>query len=219
MTTLIPLTTSPRAAGAVGVEAAAVAHELLEDVGTRWPHVQTAGAVARRLAILFPRDEADLLVAAATAHDIGYAPSIARTGFHPLDGALFLRREGFPERMASLVAHHSLAHLTADLHGIDDLDHQFGREDSLLADALVFADMHAAPAGRMIPAEQRLADIARRHTHPRVELRDSLLRASIARVELALARSTRHPCTPGAAPRRVPEPPVPRLPSPPRVAS
>ncbi len=201
------------------MEAEAVAHELLRDVGTRWLHVQTAGAVARRLSVLFPRDEAELLVAASTAHDIGYAPAIARTGFHPLDGALFLRREGFPERMASLVAHHSLAHLTADLHGIHDLGEQFRREESLLADALVYADMHSAPGGWMIPAGQRLADIARRHTHPLVPLRDSLLRASIARVERALALLPHDRRPSGPPPGDVLRVPGPTPADPARVAS
>jgi HD superfamily phosphodiesterase len=33
----------------------------------------------------------DLLEAAAWLHDIGYSPEIAVSGFHPLDGARYLR--------------------------------------------------------------------------------------------------------------------------------
>ena len=40
----------------------------------------------------------DDLVAAAWLHDIGYAPELVETGFHPLDGARYLRREGLMNR-------------------------------------------------------------------------------------------------------------------------
>ena len=45
---------------------------------------------ARGLAPVLGAD-ADLLEAAAWLHDIGYAPSLVATGFHPLDGARYLR--------------------------------------------------------------------------------------------------------------------------------
>ncbi|MGB7961368.1 MAG: HD domain-containing protein [Propionicimonas sp.] len=184
----------------VAVEAVSI--ELLAYVGTRLAHVRTAGRLARSLSRLFEPDEAELLVAAATLHDIGYAPRIARTGFHPLDGAVFLRAEGFPDRLASLVAHHSHAVMTAEHHGVCDLAEQFPREDSLLSDALVFADMHSAPDGSIIPAERRLADIVGRHTHPAVQARDRSLRTSIARIECALTEASPRAVTlPGPAGR------------------
>ncbi|MGB8019613.1 MAG: HD domain-containing protein [Candidatus Nanopelagicales bacterium] len=168
------------------MQAEVVSRELLGDVGTKLAHVQTAARVAGHLSVLFDPTEAELLVAAATLHDIGYSPRIARTGFHPLDGAVFLRAEGFNDRLAALVAHHSWAVLTAGLHGIDDLAEQFPPEHSLLADALVYADMHSAPDGRMIPAGQRLADIALRHPQEGSAERALMLRAAMARVGAAL---------------------------------
>lgn len=167
-------------------EARSLAHALLHDQGTRWVHVETAGSVAARLTHLFDLEEAALLVAAATLHDIGYSARVVRTGFHSLDGALFLRAEGYPERLARLVAHHSWAVLTAPENGVHDLEHQFKREDSLLADALAFSDMHSAPSGEFIEPEARLADIARRHVSPVQAARAGMLRASIARVNSAL---------------------------------
>ncbi|MGB7980151.1 MAG: HD domain-containing protein [Candidatus Nanopelagicales bacterium] len=167
-------------------EVEALSRELLAAEGTRLPHVQTAGFVASRLAVLFDPEEAELLVAAATLHDIGYSQRIARTGFHPLDGGVFLRAEGYPDRLARLVANHSLAVLTADEHGIHDLAEQFPQEEGLLADALAYADMHSAPDGQIIPVERRLADIARRHDD-RLEIpRAGQLRAAMARVGAAL---------------------------------
>lgn len=187
MMTTSPLSTRP-STGRVpsAAEAQGLSHDLLAGVGTRLPHVCTAGRVAARLAVLFDAEESALLVAAATLHDVGYSPRIAHSGFHPLDGAAFLAAEGFDPRLAGLVAHHSLAGLTADAHGVFDLEDRFPREQSLLVDALVYADMHSAPDGRMIPAEQRLADIAARHSHPLVNTRAALLRASMARVGTAL---------------------------------
>jgi HD superfamily phosphodiesterase len=58
-----------------------------------------------------------VLIAAAYLHDIGYAPTLARTGFHPLDGAVHLRELG-EERLAGLVAHHSGAETEARLRGL-----------------------------------------------------------------------------------------------------
>lgn len=164
-------------------EAEALARELLWDHGTRWPHVQTAGFVATGVAHLFDADEAALLVAAATLHDIGYSARARQTGFHPLDGALHLRDQGYPVRLAGLVAHHSWAVLTAPQHGVHDLTDQFPQELSLLADALVYADMHAAPRGGVISPDRRLADIAGRHQHPVQATRADLIRASIHRVQ------------------------------------
>jgi HD superfamily phosphodiesterase len=53
---------------------------------------------------LFSGEDATLLLAAALLHDVGYAPDIAHTGFHPLDGAWYLREVGAPDRLTALVA-------------------------------------------------------------------------------------------------------------------
>jgi HD superfamily phosphodiesterase len=69
--------------------------------------VQAVAARATELARTVDKADRDLLVAAAWVHDIGYAPPLAVTGFHPLDGARHLDRSGFLARLAALVAHHS----------------------------------------------------------------------------------------------------------------
>lgn len=163
-----------------------LARELLGDDEDRLRHMRTAGFVAERLAVLFEPEEADLLVTAASLHDIGYSPRIARTGFHPLDGGAFLLAEGFPPRLANLVANHSMAHLMAPEFGVADLAARFPDEGGLLADALAFADMHSAPDGRITPVEHRLADIAARHTDLGDGERAMRLRLAIARVSDAL---------------------------------
>lgn len=167
------------------LEARELARELLGDHGSRLEHVSTAGAVASRLAVLFTPEDAHLLAAAATLHDIGYSPRIAHSGFHPLDGATFLVDAGYSERLAALVAHHSLAMMTAGGHAAD-LAERFPRPEGLLADALAYADMHSAPDGRIIPVEHRLADIGNRHRDPVQVERAQLLRLAIVRVGSAL---------------------------------
>jgi hypothetical protein len=167
-------------------EAEDLARALLASEGTRLAHVRTAGLVAQRLAPLFDEEQAALLVAAATLHDIGYSARISHFGFHPLDGALFLRTQGYSDRLAGLVAHHSLAHLTAGPDLQAELEAAFPREESLLADALAYADMHSAPDGRLIRAQARLAGIAARHPDRAEVQRGALLRAAITRVGTAM---------------------------------
>lgn len=181
-----PRLAAPDVERSVVTRAQALARELLGTEGTRLQHVRTAGFVASRLAVLFPPEDAELLVTAATLHDIGYSPRIARTGSHALDGGAFLRAEGYPERLVALVANHSLALMTADPAAREVLAEQYPSEGGLLTDALAYADMHSAPDGQLIAVQRRLADIARRHADPREVVRAAQLRAAMARVGTAL---------------------------------
>lgn len=166
-----------------------MAQRLLGAEGTRLPHVRAAGFLAGQLGPLLDRAEADLLVAAATLHDIGYSAHVRHTGFHPLDGGLHLARSGFSERLAALVAHHSLAHVMAPPELAGELCARFPREESLLVDALVYADMHSAPDGRIIRGEDRLADIGARRPFPHEVERAHGLRAAMGRVGAAILES------------------------------
>jgi hypothetical protein len=97
-------------------------------------------------------------------HDIGYAPDAVVTGFHPLDGARYLRALGYPDRLVCLVAHHSDAVLEAEIRGLDgELAAEFPREESVTADALWFCDMTTGPDGQHLPVTERLAEIRRRY--------------------------------------------------------
>ena len=85
--------------------ARSTAEHYLSPLGRRWVHVAAVGALAERIAPAYG-EQAGTLVAAAYLHDVGYAPELALTGFHPLDGGRFLREQG-QEDLALLVAHHS----------------------------------------------------------------------------------------------------------------
>ena len=86
---------------------------LQEPLPRRWAHSQGVAARARGLAPVLGAD-ADLLEAAAWLHDIGYAPGLATTGLHQLDGARYLRDAQHADAMlCRLVAHHSCAIIEA----------------------------------------------------------------------------------------------------------
>src|SRR5215470_8172918 len=93
---------------------------LAEPLPRRWAHTQGVARQARTLAPILG-DDADLLEAAAWLHDIGYAPDLVDTGFHPLDGARYLRDTHHANpRLCNLVAHHSYAIIEAQERGLAD---------------------------------------------------------------------------------------------------
>src|SRR4051794_12498122 len=77
--------------------AALLSEELLAPLGPRWLHVQSVAERAGFLAQLADPADRPSVVAAAWLHDIGYAPALVVTGLHPVDGARYLRENGWPE--------------------------------------------------------------------------------------------------------------------------
>jgi hypothetical protein len=142
-----------------------LARELLqESLPRRWAHVQGVAARARSLAPVLGAD-ADLLQAAAWLHDIGYAPGLAATGLHQLDGARYLRDAQHADALlCRLVAHHSCAIIEASERGLADvLSSEFDPAPNVLASVLTYCDMTTSPDGQPVPAEQRLAEIHDRY--------------------------------------------------------
>ena len=139
------------------------AQTLLAALPRRLKHVaavaRTASEVAPRLGL-----DRNLLVSAAWLHDIGYASPVRGTGFHPLDGARYLRDEQADARVVNLVAHHSHAVLEADERGlVETLLEEFPKDESLPHDALSFCDMTTGPDGQRVDVRQRLAEIRHRY--------------------------------------------------------
>jgi len=138
------------------------AQRLLEPLGRRWQHVQGVVDQARRVARILDADQAEVLTAAAWLHDVGYAPALARTGFHPLDGARWLREQGH-ERLACLVAHHSGAGYEAEERGLHGELAEFPEEHLLVARALTYSDLTVGPDGRRVDPQARLEDVIERY--------------------------------------------------------
>jgi predicted hydrolase (HD superfamily) len=142
---------------------------LAEPLPRRWAHTQGVAAQARTLAPILG-DDADLLEAAAWLHDIGYSPDLAATGFHPLDGARYLRYAHHADsRLCNLVAHHSCAIIEAEERGLaEHLAAEFTPEREDLTHALIYCDMTTDPDGQGTPIGARLAEIVARYgdDHP-----------------------------------------------------
>ena len=137
---------------------------LAEPLPRRWQHVKAVAAKATGLAHSMSADDADMLTAAAWLHDVGYSPTVVDTGLHALDGARQLVRDGLPDRLAGLVAHHSCALFEARERGLaDTLAQEFPPERSAVSDALWYADMTTGPDGQDLGVLERLAEIRQRY--------------------------------------------------------
>jgi putative nucleotidyltransferase with HDIG domain len=157
----------------------------------RWIHVRAVAAAAEQVVPLVG-DDAELLVSAAWLHDIGYAPDLVDTGFHPLDGARYLRALDAPPRLCGLVANHTSAIREAKLRGLAEaLAAEFPREKSVTADVLWYCDLTTGPDGQHFSAPERLTEIQSRYGPEHLitqfidNAREELLTA-IQRVEQAL---------------------------------
>ncbi|MFD4143656.1 HD domain-containing protein [Streptomyces sp. NPDC058572] len=172
--------------------------DLGDALPRRWAHSQGVAARATEVRRILGKN-ADLLTAAAVLHDVGYAPRLAVTGFHPLDGARFLREEhGADERLVRLVANHSFALLEAEERGLrEELAAEFPLlEEPLLVDALVYCDMTTTPDGRRTTARERVAEILGRYGAESIVgqfIRRAApeIFAAVERVEAALAAQPR----------------------------
>ena len=150
----------------------------------RWAHTQGVAAQARTLEPILGKDT-DLLVAAAWLHDIGYAPDLVDTGFHPLDGARYLGDTPQADDLlcrlggASLVRCHRGGPAWSRWHSASRVRPVGGE----LADALIYCDMTTGPDGQRMSVEQRLAEIRSRYGPD-----DPVSRALAARRHRSLTR-------------------------------
>lgn len=167
---------------------------LAEPLPRRWAHTQGVGRKAEYIGHIVGAD-ADLLSCSAWLHDIGYAPGVAKIGFHALDGARYLRDvEHADPRLCSLVAYHSCADVEARHRGLDgELAAEFKPVGGLLTDALIYCDMTTTPDGGLVDVEKRLSEILSRYgpgdivTESIIEATPSIV-GSTRRIEALLVR-------------------------------
>jgi hypothetical protein len=139
------------------------ARELLAPLGARFEHTRQVAARAAELAPAVAEEDRDLLVVAAWWHDLGYAPELVQTGFHPIDGARYLAAKGHSPRLCALVAHHSAATFEAEERGLTAELADWPREEGPVPDALWMADMTTGPRGQTFDYDERLAEILDRY--------------------------------------------------------
>ena len=158
----------------------------------RMRHSSAVAARAASLAGAVDEGDVNLLIAAAWVHDIGYAQPIQQTGFHPLDGARFLRSLNWDPRLCGLVAHHSGSRFVAAASGLDSALSEFAYVEDAVSDALTIADQTVGPYGHRFTLDERMRDMLERHgsesanaqAHPQ---REAYFRATLHRVTTRLA--------------------------------
>lgn len=174
-------------------DAARQANLLLLDVGTRLAHSATVAMRASRASRLLGEPWRSVISAAAWLHDIGYAEPVAQTGFHPLDGARWLRDRGWPDEVCRLVAWHTDAEIEAAVRGLDsELIAEFAQPPPSVAAALSWADMTSSPTGELCTVDHRIDDILARYpagsaVHTATAAARPSLCAAAAEVEAQLA--------------------------------
>jgi hypothetical protein len=169
---------------------------LLTGLGDRWSHIQAVAEQGRRVSAALAPEDRPYLIAAARLHDVGYAPPLNRLGFHPVDGARYVREQG-QERLASLVAYHSGARFEAEERGLVDALAEFALEDGPLLDALIYADMTTGPAGQRVDLEERIAEILERYppadpVHRAIRRSHTMLREAVDRTLARLSAVADH---------------------------
>lgn len=95
---------------------------------------------------------------AALLHDIGYLPELRDTGFHPIDGARFLIRRGYP-RLAELIICHSNSPEQAQLKGLEEIN----VSSDIIAKLITFWDVQIKQGGELVSYEDRLIDVLERY--------------------------------------------------------
>lgn len=132
----------------------------------RWTHCEGVARQANRIAPALGAHGA-LVESAAWLHDIGYAASLAHTGFHPLDGARHLRDVAFGDRrLWTLVAHHTGALVEAEERGLDGMlaaEFPINVVDQFAVAAVTYCDMTTGPDGSTVDVEHRIDEILSRY--------------------------------------------------------
>jgi putative nucleotidyltransferase with HDIG domain len=178
-------------------DARETARKLLEtELPRRWAHTQGVAGRARRLARMLGQ-EAELIEVAAWLHDIGYASSVASTGFHSLDGARYLRDIlEASDMLCRLVAHHTGAAIEAEERGMPSISGEFAAPPPELLDALTYCDLTAGVDGTPTDVEDRLGEILTRYpvdhlVHRSITRSAPILKHAARKVEGRLAMAGR----------------------------
>lgn len=140
------------------VEAAAATAVDIAGAGDRVRRSMVVAEVRRVAEMLVP-GLSDLLVAAAWLMDIGAAARVADTGFEALDGAVFIRREGFPSIVAELVAHHTATDVEAAARGLAHRLAEFPAPPAQWSAILTYANLRVGEHGEIRSAAAGIAEI------------------------------------------------------------
>lgn len=151
------------------------------DSTNRRDHILAVADFAREVATAIHQKHPGLAVdideieRAALLHDIGYLPAVKEylckytellpTGWHPVDGAYFLRSRG-EERLADLIEGHGNSLEVAKLQHLAT----FTISTDLAAMIITFCDCQTDPTGKRVDYESRLEEIKLRKGASSVEV-------------------------------------------------
>jgi hypothetical protein len=167
-------------------EARAVTGELLSRLPNRLAHSLAVGDTCQLVAdrARVRRDLGGLASVAAYLHDIGYSSRLKQSGFHPIDGARYLRDIGWGA-LVPYVARHSQAFIQAEILGLSL--GEFRRVRGIVQDLVDYSDVRTGPVGQRMTPDERLAEIAERHggdsSGQAVPRRRPYVRALVGRME------------------------------------
>lgn len=168
-----------------------LAMSLLSGLEPRRSHVRGVGRLAERLHLERPDIVSVDVVAAAWLHDVGYASTVQETGFHPVDGAAYLRKRGWSASICALVAFHTGSSFEARERGLSHLLNPFRAPVAISLDALNYLDLSIGPNGDPIEPNDRIVEILNRYgptdpVHSAVTRSRVPLMASVARIKALL---------------------------------
>ena len=109
------------------------------------------------------------LIEAAYLHDIGYSEKLLKTGYHPLDGALYCIKENYSSGIIAAVMFHSGALEDVKRNFPDLLDiylkhySKLNEKDQLYIDLVTYCDLHRSSLGIKVTFEERMNEIFQRY--------------------------------------------------------
>jgi len=108
---------------------------------------EQAAEQVRYCATMLARPRPEVLIAAAWLHGIGRLPAVVKTGFAPVDGAVYLLGLGWPDPVVSLVGHQLQSRMVARYLGAGPQLSLITRIQGWPADILDFAILTTGPHG------------------------------------------------------------------------
>lgn len=146
---------------------AALAASCFPAGSTRLEHMRCASNMAARIAkqCSLSAENQKKLITAALYHDVGYSNKLKRTGFHPLDGAIFLAYQKTDEEIIEAVLWHSST--IHDITFMPEIKAIYDKlpprpENSFLLKAVSFCDFRSSPIGEAFSFGQRINELKSR---------------------------------------------------------
>ncbi|WP_245577025.1 HAD-IIB family hydrolase [Maridesulfovibrio zosterae] len=134
---------------------------------TRLAHMRQACRTAKRIVsqMNYDKELSDKIIIAALFHDIGYSEKLAKTGFHPLDGAAYLAHCGAPEDVIEAVLWHSSTPL--EIQNLPEIKVYYDKFpvpdlENILIRTVCYCDFRTSPLGESFSFGQRIVELKNR---------------------------------------------------------